>query len=106
MDYNGKSELSDVIRINRSVKQNVREEVSLFPNPAASGEPVHIIFRNLAEASLSVYNVSGNIVQSLIVSPDDGSGYVLPTSGLRPGIYLIRISGADHASELMRFVIR
>ena len=71
-----------------------REPLTVSPNPVSAGRPV--ILDGLApEAMWSIYDVLGRQMLS-------GSGRSLPTAGLSPGTYFVRVDGGKASALTVR----
>lgn len=96
-DTNGRIFHSQV----ESVFQVSRAEVLVFPVPVAAGAPLNIVGPADTELRLRLFDTLGRL---LLETTTTGTINSLPTAGLRPGTYLLRI-GAGSAPELTRRIV-
>lgn len=70
-----------------------RRIIRVFPNPAASGQPLQIAFgsRNLEPVTLRLFNALGQLLQQVVVSPQAFENQIitLPTPNLMAGTYWV-----------------
>jgi hypothetical protein len=83
-DIDGKSTYSFVVSINQG---NKNAEIVIFPNPA--GDHIKIIFPSSGRYEVALLNSNGQ----LMYHPEEvnGTNMVLNVSGMKSGIYFIRI---------------
>lgn len=62
--------------------------VQVAPNPVATGQEVQVIAYGEGSAQLQLYNMLGQLVYS---GSDSGTIKTLPTQGLAPGMYTLRV---------------
>ena len=87
-DFNAAAPVSDTIQIYNG--NGFRNGIGVFPNPAHGTLHVHMSEGYLI-TKLVIFNLRGEIVQGMdayVTGPDD---IPLNVSGLRPGIYLLRV---------------
>jgi len=79
---------------NRPVNYSVAE-LKLYPNPAAS----QLYIENNAGASVTIYDISGKVVQSVTNAAKNAR---IDVSGLKPGSYVVKVkeSGAVKVAKL------
>jgi hypothetical protein len=81
--------------------------ISVFPSPLAAGENIHLEIKNAAASSVAVYDANGRVVRTLDTAPVLNSTLEISTADLSPGIYFIRVSGADQSLlGTSKFIIR
>lgn len=80
--------------------------INIYPNPVSVGEILQLDTRNLplGEYGLEVFNLSGQLLNQKILSAA-GQVEAVPTAGLIPGAYLLRLSQGGRATTL-RFVVQ
>jgi photosystem II stability/assembly factor-like uncharacterized protein len=87
-------------------KHEVREQISVFPNPATDYVNVKFILNSNKAVSGEIYNISGRLVKKLTFN-NTGYGenlFNINTSNLPRGSYIIRLKG--EGTELVeRFLI-
>ena len=80
-------------------KDNQKRNFRLFPNPAS--DKVFVELNTQGPAVLSVFNITGQRIQSSAIS----GRYLLDVSGLSAGSYVVNITGKDFTSN-EKLVIR
>jgi Secretion system C-terminal sorting domain len=83
-DIDGKQTYSPVVSINL---ENKIAEISVYPNPAK--DHLTISFPVVSRYEVALLNISGQIISNNVVATNDN--YILNLSGLKTGIYFIRI---------------
>lgn len=78
------------------------DKVLIYPNPVLNGDRLTIKFGSSISAKLEMYNVTGKLVLSDVVSNDDSKE--VNTNTLSNGIYMLKISTED-ASTTRKVVI-
>lgn len=81
---------------------SLSEKVFIYPNPVLNGDHLTIKLKSNLSAKVEMYNVTGKLVLSDIISNDDRK--YLNTSNLTNGIYMLKIS-TDDASTSRKVVI-
>lgn len=78
--------------------------INIYPNPVAIGAVLQVDTRNLpnGEYRIDVFNVSGQLMSQKIINAM-GQIEAIPTVGLMPGAYLLRLSQGERAT-VVRFV--
>ena len=103
VDFDGAESLSHVIAIDAGT---VATQLGIFPNPVSAGQLLTIEMGAASDrqsTTADVFSASGRLVSQQKWSA--GDKLQLPTAGLKPGLYLIRLSsGGRTATE--RVVIR
>lgn len=74
-----------------SSKENSIEKLSIYPNPATSGEIIYITTRFNDHKKIEIFNVLGKNVLSTTLS-----GNELNISSLDPGIYILKLKEGNH----------
>jgi hypothetical protein len=77
--------------------------VTIAPNPLAAGFATVRLSSRRAPFSLRIYDAAGRCVQSAVCSP--GPEMALDVRCLRPGVYLVRLSGQGFA-ESQKLVVQ
>ncbi len=70
----------------------------VFPNPAAGLATVRFVLGSAAAVDVSVFDVSGRIVQEAPAIPAAAGVNETGIGGFAPGVYLVRISTQSGAS--------
>lgn len=83
-----------------------KNKVNLYPNPAVDFLNVEITNADLADVSIKVYNIIGNVVEAEIeILRDDR--YFIKLKDLPPGYYLLAIKdGKNLINETYKFLKR
>ena len=84
-----------------SVYQVSQPEVLVFPVPATAGTPISVIGPPDTELRLRLFDTLGRLLHE---SATTGTINHLPTSGLKPGTYLLRI-GSGATPEITRRIL-
>jgi subtilase family serine protease len=79
-------------------EQTAGYELQVSPVPVAQAAALHVQFRGLGtrtDAALALYNSLGQVVctQSLALAPGQRNQAEVPTAGLAPGVYVLRLTG-------------
>jgi hypothetical protein len=79
---------------------------TVFPNPAVSIQLVYVNNKYSQDVErVSIVNSLGQIMTAKeFTSNETGNTYLLPTEGLRPGIYYIHIFYRDKKNEVVKFI--
>jgi mannan endo-1,4-beta-mannosidase len=77
--------------------------VQVYPNPAGASLAVALGPEWPATTQLTVLDPAGRVVASQLAGPATGPTRPLPTAGLAPGLYLLRVQRPG-ASQAVRFV--
>lgn len=64
------------------------QDLLLFPNPAIVGKPLNVVVEN-DPVVLRIYDATGHLMWE---RSEDGEIKMIDTSGMRPGIFIVRIS--------------
>jgi len=81
----------------------VAAPVQVYPNPAGASLAVALGPEWPAATQLTVLDPAGRVVASQLAGPATGPTRPLPTAGLAPGLYLLRVQRPG-ASQAVRFV--
>jgi hypothetical protein len=67
--------------------------INVYPVPAGNEVFIHHDFNTPGDFGIRLYDVSGRLVREFHVNPDGRSDIRLDLSGIRAGVYLIRMEG-------------
>ncbi|MDP6133574.1 MAG: T9SS type A sorting domain-containing protein, partial [Candidatus Marinimicrobia bacterium] len=102
--YSGKFEIVDMIVVNSKGRVNVIEPIefklnSAYPNPFNPSTTINYTLANQANIDLSVFNISGQLIENLKNAYQDAGNYeiVWDASQQPSGIYLLRLQ-SEHES--------
>jgi hypothetical protein len=102
-DFDGSSELSDIIAVNISDETII----NVVPNPAS--DFINIIFSESAQQGnniIELIDAKGAVVASQIKSLSHGDNFLkLELTNFNKGIYAVKITSASGATTVRRFVI-
>jgi hypothetical protein len=79
-----------------------RNELLVFPVPALIGQDLQVAGEPNVPLHLRLYDTLGRLLRDLTV---DGAINTLPTSGLRPGVYLLRATPTTGGATLTHRVV-
>ena len=74
-----------------------------YPNPVRAGEPLTLVANTGAPVAVQLYDVLGRFQRTATV---DGIVNQLDTSGLKPGLYLLRVQVDQQAQKTIRIIIQ
>ncbi|NKI87645.1 putative nucleic acid-binding Zn ribbon protein [Hymenobacter sp. 1B] len=74
-----------------------------YPNPVTAGQPLQLAANTTGKVTAQLYDMLGRFQRETTV---DGVINVLDTSGLRPGVYLLRVQTKEQAAQVIRVVIQ
>ncbi|MEM1117159.1 MAG: T9SS type A sorting domain-containing protein [Bacteroidota bacterium] len=80
-----------------------------FPNPTASGATLQVRLAEAGAVTVSVYDALGRRVRSLeagVVAADTPAALAVPTAGLAPGAYTVRVDGPTVSAVRSLTVVR
>ncbi|WP_436516632.1 T9SS type A sorting domain-containing protein [Ekhidna sp. To15] len=100
VDYDGQSEYSEIKRISLGAFEDV--SISVYPNPA--DEYATLIVNEGIATSIELLTLSGTILQSIRFE-EGVSSHEFDISGLKGGMYLIRVKGPD-VNTIKRLMVR
>ncbi|TVT40575.1 S8 family serine peptidase [Hymenobacter setariae] len=79
-----------------------RNELLVFPVPAASGQDLQVAGEPNVPLRLRLYDALGRLLREATA---DGALNTLPTAGLRPGVYLLRATPTTGGATLTRRIV-
>ncbi|MGY3088123.1 putative nucleic acid-binding Zn ribbon protein [Hymenobacter sp. UYAg731] len=74
-----------------------------YPNPVTAGQPLQLVANTAGAVTAQLYDMLGRFQRETTV---DGVINELDTSGLRPGVYLLRVQTKEQAAQVIRVVIQ
>ena len=74
-----------------------------YPNPVTAGQPLQLVANTAGTVTVQLYDMLGRFQRETTV---DGQINELDTSGLRPGLYLLRVQAEGQARQVIRVVIQ
>ena len=74
-----------------------------YPNPIAAGQPLQLAVNVPGAVVLRLYDALGRFQREATV---DGQINELATTGLRPGLYLLRVQAEGQAAQVIRVVVQ
>ena len=74
-----------------------------YPNPVTAGQPLRLVANTASAVTAQLYDMLGRFQRETTV---DGVINELDTSGLRPGVYLLRVQTKEQAAQVIRVVIQ
>jgi hypothetical protein len=74
-----------------------------YPNPVTAGQPLRLVANTASAVTAQLYDMLGRFQRETTV---DGVINELDTSGLRPGVYLLRVQAGGQAAQVIRVVIQ
>ena len=74
-----------------------------YPNPVTAGQPLQLVVNTASVVTAQLYDILGRFQRESTV---DGVINELDTSGLRPGVYLLRVQAAGQAAQVIRVVVQ
>ena len=75
----------------------------VYPNPVPAGEPLTLVANTTAPVAIRLYDVLGRFQREVVVN---GVTNQLDTNGLKPGLYLLRVSLENQKEQTVRVVIQ
>ncbi|QKG51545.1 T9SS type A sorting domain-containing protein [Hymenobacter sp. BRD67] len=97
-DASGQQFYSDTV----TVQLVRRHELLVFPIPALVGQDLQVAGEPGAELQISLYDALGRLVRTTTVN---GALNLVATTGLRPGVYLLRAAPAGSAALTRRVLL-
>ena len=73
-----------------------------YPNPVTAGQPLQLVANTTGAVTVQFYDMLGRFQRQITV---DGVINELDTSGLRPGLYLLRVQAEGQGRQTIRVVI-
>ena len=74
-----------------------------YPNPVTAGQPLQLVANTPGPVTVRLYDLLGRFQREAAV---DGVINELATSGLRPGVYLLRVQAQGKAAQVIRVVLQ
>jgi hypothetical protein len=105
-DFNGKSTVTEVIRVFLTNLQDTKFQ--LYPNPSKSGEILKIgyLCSQKEQVKVQVISSQGRLITTSEQTLLPGShNFKLKTTGLLPGVYIIKMSTAKGKATTLRAII-
>jgi hypothetical protein len=79
-----------------------RNELLVFPVPATNGQDLQVAGEPGVPLHLRLYDTLGRLLREITA---EGALNIFPTSGLRPGVYLLRATPTTGGATLTRRVV-
>lgn len=80
------------------------QSVSVVPNPSGNSAYLTVNTDNNADVSVSVTDITGKIIWTHSAEQNSQHQISLPASRLSSGLYMIRVSAADNAPALVKWI--
>ena len=77
--------------------------VQAYPNPVTAGQPLQIVINTATPVALELYDALGRFQRAATI---EGILNEFDTSGLRPGVYLLRVVVAGQPARVVRVVVQ
>jgi hypothetical protein len=77
--------------------------VQAYPNPVMAGQPLTLVANTTGPVTVQFYDLLGRSQRTTTI---DGQLNEVDTSGLRPGLYLLRAQAEGRAAQVIRVVIQ
>jgi extracellular elastinolytic metalloproteinase len=74
----------------------VNDEISIYPNPAASRLYIDFQHEIASETQIELFEISGKVLHSETLKPNSTSNHSIDLTSFEAGIYLIRISNNEY----------
>ncbi|GAA4042829.1 hypothetical protein GCM10022409_30960 [Hymenobacter glaciei] len=74
-----------------------------YPNPVTAGQPLQLVANTAGSVRVQLYDMLGRFQRATTF---DGQINQLETTGLRPGVYLLRVQAEGQAQQVIRVVIQ
>ena len=74
-----------------------------YPNPVPAGQPLQLVVNTAGAVTVQLYDMLGRFQRETTV---DGRINELDTSGLRPGLYLLRVRAEGQPAQVIRVMIQ
>lgn len=77
----------------------------IYPNPAKEKINIRFYQNNFGKANIVIFNSLGQLVYSDEISVSEGvEEYVIPVENLRQGVYFLKVTNGDGATEVIKVV--
>jgi hypothetical protein len=73
-----------------------------YPNPLMAGQPLQLVVNTPLAVTVQLYDLLGRFQRAATV---DGVINQIDTSGLRPGLYLLRVRAEGQAAQIIKILI-
>lgn len=105
--YNNTNEVHQNMWIDpMGIADNTLEGMKLYPNPATDNVKVAIVSSESAKASLTIFNIMGQIVYSENVALNEGENLLnVNTSNMNAGIYMVNVKTSKGTST-QKLIVR
>ena len=78
-------------------------QLQAYPNPVAAGQPLQLVANTTGTITVRLYDLLGRFQRQTTV---DGLINEIDTSGLRPGLYLLRVQAEGQAMQTLRVTVQ
>jgi len=104
-DYGTPGKVNSImVQVNENIVENRSLAIRIYPNPFTTHTFIEVLSQNkFDKLELTIFNVLGNIVRN--TEYQNTSHLSFEKENLRPGIYLIHITGDGHLSQWLKIVI-
>lgn len=76
----------------------------IFPNPASNTFRIKFDHIVNGPVAISVYDIAGKEIWKTSVNAEDMMSSEIPVNGLKNGVYVVKVSSADHAVQNFKFI--
>ncbi|MBI3141796.1 MAG: T9SS type A sorting domain-containing protein [Bacteroidetes bacterium] len=99
VDYDGKTDFSEIREVNRTLTEQVFQVETVYPNPFAESFTVDVLLSEDAKVVFDLLNTNGSVVrtESLIMGPEVGKYLFDNLAGLPSGSYVLRVQANGRA---------
>lgn len=85
-----------------SVSENKRLEMTVYPNPVASGNTLRVVWPKQQIHSLSILSLTGQLIHYLPISGESEFSW---SNNLPPGMYILHLQNNDGKQAATKFVV-
>ena len=86
---------SCVTSINTPIDKNIKKDIRIYPTPANESAILEWTVALKRDAQVHIYDMDGNLVNSIPVSTHDGYQKRIDIQAFEPGVYLVSLSNSD-----------
>ncbi|MEX0966919.1 MAG: T9SS type A sorting domain-containing protein [Bacteroidia bacterium] len=81
----------------------INEAITIYPNPVITELTVAWNFRSEG-ATITLFNMNGKVMQRQLIAGESQQKLILETGGLKPGIYMLQVTGTSGRVFSRRFL--